>query len=223
MIYLWEPFAAAILPNCWHRPRAVERFAAVHCQYSLLPSCWHPWYRRWPLPHDPATASSTPRSLLPSTSARPSPSDETAADHPTRPSIEQPKPRAGISSLLSLPSPNHNLHGASPTGVGRPTFSARSTDDHNGAHRHGLLLPPPSPMRSALSQPAAAAPVHTPQHYIFCHARTHAYAVHAHSSAVHAHAHLRWCPHPDTVKEIIAQAVVIEQGILTGKSTSCIV
>jgi hypothetical protein len=109
------------------------------------------------LTHRSKTVPPRPRSLLPSTSARPPPSDETAADHPTRLSIEQPKPRAGISSLLSLPPPNHNLHGASPTGVGRPTFSARSTDDHNGAYRRGLLLPPPSPTRSAVSQPAAAA------------------------------------------------------------------
>ena len=109
------------------------------------------------LAHRSKTVPPRPRSLLPSTSARPPPSDETAAEHPTRPTIEQPKPRAGISSLLSLHSPNHNLHGASPTGVGRPTFSARSTDDHNGAYRRGLLMPPPSPTRSAVSQPAAAA------------------------------------------------------------------
>jgi hypothetical protein len=32
--------------------------------------------------------------------------------------------------------------------------------------------------------------------------------------------HLRWHPHTDTVKEIITQAVVIEQEFLTGKSTS---
>jgi ribonucleoside-diphosphate reductase subunit M2 len=32
--------------------------------------------------------------------------------------------------------------------------------------------------------------------------------------------HLRWRPHPDTVKEIITQAVVIEQEFSTGKSTS---
>ena len=108
------------------------------------------------LAHRSKTVPPRPRSLLPSTSARPPPSDETAAEHLTRPAIEQPKPRAGISSLLSLHSPNHNLHGASPTGVGRPTFSARSTDDHNGAYRRGLLLPPPSPTRSAVSQPAAA-------------------------------------------------------------------
>jgi hypothetical protein len=42
-------------------------------------------------------------------------------------SIEQPKPRAAISSLLSLP---HGVNGASTTAIGRPTFSsARSTDD----------------------------------------------------------------------------------------------
>ena len=109
------------------------------------------------LTHRSKTVPPRPRSLLPSTTTRPPLSDETAAEHPTRPTIEQPKPRAGISSLLSLHSPNHNLHGASPTGVGRPTFSARSTDDHNGAYRRGLLMPPPSPTRSAVSQPAAAA------------------------------------------------------------------
>lgn len=89
-----------------------------------------------------------PRSLLPSMTTRPPPSsDETAAaatDHPTKlipRSIEQPKPRAAISSLL---------HGASPAGVGRPTFSTRSTDDQF-AHRRE-----PSPTRSVVSQPPAA-------------------------------------------------------------------
>jgi len=79
-----------------------------------------------------------PRSLLSSTSARLRPSDETETDHSTSPSIDQSKPRAAISSLL------HNLHGANSTGVGRLMFSARSTDDHNGAYRRGLLLAPPS-------------------------------------------------------------------------------
>jgi len=93
-----------------------------------------------------------PRSLLPSTTTRPPPSsDETAAvaDHPTKsmpPSIEQPKPRAAISSLL---------HGASPAGVGRPTFPPRSTDDQF-VHRREQPPPPPSPTRSAVSQPPAA-------------------------------------------------------------------
>ena len=32
--------------------------------------------------------------------------------------------------------------------------------------------------------------------------------------------HIRWCPHPDIVKEIITQAVGIEQEFLTGRSTS---
>jgi hypothetical protein len=133
-----------------------------HKGANLLPFYRRARQMRLPTSYTPALAHRSktvpprPRSLLPSTSARPPPSDETAADHPTRPSIEQPKPRAGISSLLSLPS-QHNLHGASPTGVGRPTFSARSTDDHNGAYRRGLLLPPPSPTRSTVSQPAAVA------------------------------------------------------------------
>lgn len=85
-------------------------------------------------------------------------------------SIEQPKPRAAISSLLSLPSHQpHGANGASPTPIGRPTFSsARSTDDHHqrtpreynhnhhydGANRREEPSPPPSPTaRSVVSQP----------------------------------------------------------------------
>lgn len=100
------------------------------------------------LTHRSNTVPPRPRSLLPSMTTRPPPSSgETAAaaaDHPANsmpPSIEQPKPRAIISSLL---------HGASPAGVGRQTFSARSTDDQF-AHRRE-----PSPTRSAVSQPPAA-------------------------------------------------------------------
>ena len=110
------------------------------------------------LTHRSKTVPPRPRSLLPSMTTGPPPSDEAAAaaeDQPTRlmpPSIEQPKPRAGISSLLSLPS--HPLHGARPTAIGRPTFSTRSTDDHSGARRREPL---PSPTaRSAVSQPPAA-------------------------------------------------------------------
>lgn len=82
-------------------------------------------------------------------------------------SIEQPKSRAAISSLLSLPSHQpHGANGASPTAIDRPTFSsARSADDHhrrtprefshnqhNGANR--LERSPPSPtVRSVVSQP----------------------------------------------------------------------
>lgn len=109
------------------------------------------------LTHRSKTAPPRPRSLLPSTPARPPPSaDETAADYPTGPSsiIEQPKPRAGISSLLSLPPRPTTAHVG-----GRPTFSARSTDDHNAAYRRERLPPPPSSptARSAVSQPAATA------------------------------------------------------------------
>src|SRR6266849_114628 len=88
-------------------------------------------------------------------------------------SIEEPKPRAGaaISSPLSLPSHQpHGANGASPTPIGRPTFSsARSTadDDHhqrtpresnhnrsNSANRLEPSPPPPSPTaRSVVSQP----------------------------------------------------------------------
>src|SRR6266404_4447469 len=65
-------------------------------------------------------------------------------------SIEQPKPRAAISSL-------HGVNGTSPMGIGRPTLSsARSTDDQGvpRAHRREPS-PPPSPTRSAASQPPA--------------------------------------------------------------------
>ena len=109
------------------------------------------------LTHRSKTVPPRHRSLLPSMTTGPPPSDETAAaeDQPRRsmlPSIEQPKPRAGISSLLSLPS--HPLHGASPMAIGRPTFSTRSTDDHSGARRREPLPSPTS--RSAVSQPPAA-------------------------------------------------------------------
>ena len=85
------------------------------------------------------------------------------------PSIEQPKPRAAISSLLSLPSHQaHGANGASPTAIGRPTFSsARSADDahhqrtsreynhdhHNGANRREPSPPPSPTARSVVSQP----------------------------------------------------------------------
>lgn len=98
---------------------------------------------------DHATASSQPPSIYECATAA---IRQTAADHPTRSSTEEPIPRAAISSLL------HNFHGASPTGVGRPTFFARSTDDYNSAYRRGLLLPAPSPTaRSAVFQPAGMA------------------------------------------------------------------
>jgi hypothetical protein len=86
-------------------------------------------------------------------------------------SIEQPKPRAAISSPLSLLShqPNGaNGAGASPTTIGRPTFSsARGTDDdhhrqrtpreyshYNGANRREPSPPPSPTARSVVSQPA---------------------------------------------------------------------
>ena len=82
-------------------------------------------------------------------------------------SIEQPKPRAAVSSLLSSPSHQpHGANGASPTtAIGRPTFSsARSTDDnhhhprtphkHHNCANHRGPSPPPSPTaRSVVSQP----------------------------------------------------------------------
>ena len=83
--------------------------------------------------------------------------------------IERPTPRAAISSLLSLPSHQpHGANGASPTAIGRPTFSsARSTDDnhhqrtpreynhnhHNGANRREPSPPPSPTARSVVSQP----------------------------------------------------------------------
>jgi hypothetical protein len=84
-------------------------------------------------------------------------------------SIEQPKPRAAISSLLSLPSHQpHGANGASPTPIGRPTFSSARTDDdhhhqrtsreynhnhHNGANRREPSPPPSPTARSVVSQP----------------------------------------------------------------------
>ena len=86
-------------------------------------------------------------------------------------SIEQPTPRAAISSLLSLPSHQpHGANGASPTAIVRPTFSsARSTDDdrhhrqrtpreynHNqysGANPREPSPPPSPTARSVVSQP----------------------------------------------------------------------
>jgi hypothetical protein len=115
-----------------------------------LPTSYNP-----PLAHRANPVPPRPRNLLPS-------------------SIEQPKPRAAISSLLSLPSHQpHGANGASPTAIGRPTFSsARSTDDdhhhrqrtprennhnhhhYNDANRREEPSPPPSPTaRSVVSQP----------------------------------------------------------------------
>jgi hypothetical protein len=85
-------------------------------------------------------------------------------------SIEQPKPRAAISSLLSLPSHQpHGANGASPTPIGRPTFSSARThdDDHHqrtsreynhnhhydGANRREPSPPPSPTARSVVSQP----------------------------------------------------------------------
>jgi hypothetical protein len=113
-----------------------------------LPTSYNP-----PLAHRASPALPRPRNLLPSPS-----------------SIEQPKPRAAISSLLSLPSQQpHVANGASPTAIGRPTFSsARSADDdhhhqrtpreYNNNHYNGAdrrePSPPPSPTaRSVVSQP----------------------------------------------------------------------
>jgi len=137
------PIIKALMPPLSRRARQMR-----------LPMSYKPG-----LTHRSKTVPPRPRNLLPSMTTGPPPSDETAAtaaDHPTKlisPSIEQPKPRTGISSLLSLPS--HPLHGASPAGIARPTFSTRSTDDHSGARRRE---PPPSPTaRSAVSQPPPAA------------------------------------------------------------------
>jgi hypothetical protein len=110
-----------------------------------LPTSYNP-----PLAHRANPVLPRPRNLLP-------------------PSIEQPKPRAAISSLLSLPSQQpHGVNGASPTAIGRPTFSsARSTGDahhertlreYNHNHHNDANLrepsPPPSPTaRSVVSQP----------------------------------------------------------------------
>ena len=111
-----------------------------------LPTSYNP-----PLAHRANPVLPRPRNLLPL-------------------SIEQPKPRAAISSLLSLPShPPHGANIASPTAIGRPAFSsARSVDDdhhhqrtlreHNHNHLNGAnrreSSPPPSPTaRSVASQP----------------------------------------------------------------------
>jgi len=121
--------------------------AVARARQMRLPTSYNP-----PLAYRANPVSPRPRNLLPS-------------------SIEQPKPRAVISSLLSLPSHQpHGVNGASPTAIGRPTFStARSTadDDHhqrtpreynhnpnNGTNRREPSPPPPSPTaRSAVSQP----------------------------------------------------------------------
>lgn len=106
-----------------------------------LPTSYNP-----PLTHRANPVLPRPRNLLPS-------------------SIEQPKPRAAIPSLLSLPShQHHGANGASPTTIGRPTFSsARSTDEdhhhrtphkhYNGANRREPSPPPSPTARSVVSQP----------------------------------------------------------------------
>ena len=102
------------------------------------------------LAHRPNPPPPRPRTLLPSSPARPPSPDEAGApaDHgrptkpPTTPSILQPKPRTAVG-------------GASP--AGRPTiFSSarreRGVDaprEYYGAHRE------PSPTRTAVSQPPA--------------------------------------------------------------------
>ena len=111
-----------------------------------LPASYNP-----PLAHRMNPVLPRPRNLLP-------------------PSIEQPKPRAAISSLLSLPSHQpHAANIASPTAIGRPALSsARSADDDhhhqrapreynpnllNGANRREPSPPPSPTARSVMSQP----------------------------------------------------------------------
>jgi hypothetical protein len=127
--------------------------ASLPCLFRRARQMRLPTSYNTPLAHRANPAVPRPRNLLPSSS------------------IEQPKPRAAIPSLLSLPSHQpHGANGASPTAIGRPTFSStRSTDDdhhhhqrtpreYNHSHYDGAdrrePSPPPSPTaRSVVSQP----------------------------------------------------------------------